>query len=80
MVLNTQLCKHAAYRGGQEKNYHRAANGHTRTVQCKEDECERAIITAKRSSPIQIWSFLVQVAARQGLIYQRVRKVRLEDL
>ena len=56
MVLNTQLCEHAAYRGGKEKKYHRAANGHTRTVQCKEDECERH---GPGSSPLQLWSILV---------------------
>ena len=36
MVLkDTQLCPHSSYFGGDEREFHRGANGHTRHVTCK---------------------------------------------
>ena len=49
MTLQTSLCHHSSYHGGKEKKFFRAANGHTRTIQCKEDECNKAVIASTRS-------------------------------
>ncbi|CAE7610026.1 30S ribosomal protein S1, chloroplastic [Symbiodinium microadriaticum] len=39
--LRTNLCAHASSRGGRERNYHPAANSHTRSIMCKEPECNK---------------------------------------
>ena len=54
------LCEHSVYRGGQERQFHRGANGHTRHITCK--DCEKNVITARRKDPTQLWSYLVQLA------------------
>ena len=86
MTLKTDICHHAAYNGGKEKKFLRAANGHTRTVRCKEDECGRSVLSAKRKEPVELWGFLVQIAlctlwgskARSRAFWQRISAVTLE--
>ena len=58
--LRTNLCAHASSRGGRERNYHPAANSHTRSIMCKEPECNKAVVQARRRF------FLVQVALCAG--------------
>ena len=85
---NTDLCEHASSNGGDERHFHRAANGHQRQVMCKKDSGGRAVISAKRREPVQLWSFLVQVAmctlwgtrARSRALFQRVTQVRVQAL
>lgn len=63
MVLkDTQLCAHSSYHGGDEKDYHRGANGHTRQVTCKNSECDKTVISARRRDASQLWRYLVQIA------------------
>ena len=63
MVLRApDLCEHATYNGGEEKKFHRSANGHVRQVLCKESECDRAVIQANRKEPTEMWKFLTLVA------------------
>eukprot|EP00435_Cladocopium_sp_Y103_P028069 s1984_g7.t1 len=63
MVLKeTALCEHATYHGGDERRFHRGANGYCRFVSCKEPDCNKNVIKADRKSPSQMWSYLVQVA------------------
>ena len=89
MVLRADdLCDHASYKGGNERKYRRSANGFTRQILCKEDECNRPVIVAQRKEPIQLWKFLVQVAlftrwgarARSRALFQHVTKCRGEAL
>ena len=85
------LCSHSSYKGGNERKYHRSTNGHTRAtrgIHCKEPECERAVILARRKEPAELWSFLVQVAlctlwgpkSRSRALFARVSQVRSEAL
>ena len=82
------LCSHSSYKGGNERKYHRSANGCTRGIHCKEPECERAVILARRKEPAELWSFLVQVAlctlwgtkSRSRALFARVSQVRSEAL
>ena len=62
MVLkDTKLCEHSQYLGGEEKQFHRNANGHVRQIVCK--ECDRGVIVARRKGDVsQLWGYLVQVA------------------
>ncbi|CAE7616057.1 RE2, partial [Symbiodinium sp. CCMP2592] len=86
--LRTNLCEHASSKGGREKKFHRAANGHMRSIMCKEPECDKAVIQAKRKDGVSLWSFLVQVAlctlwgsrARSRALFARVGQVRAEAL
>jgi hypothetical protein len=57
---NTKLREHTEANGGDERQFHRGANGHTRHVSCK--DCDKTIVTARRKEPAQLWSYLVQVA------------------
>ena len=56
----TKLCEHASSNGGREREFHRGANGHTRHITCK--ECNETVIVARRKQPVQLWSYLVQIA------------------
>ena len=59
MVLRAdELCHHATYHGGEEKKFHRSANGHVRQVLCKEDECDRPVLQGRRKEPVEMWKFL----------------------
>ena len=86
--LRTNLCEHASSNGGREKKFHRSANGHTRSIMCKEPECDKAVIQARRKDAVSLWSFLVQVAlctlwgtkARSRALFSRVGQVRAEAL
>ena len=89
MVLkDTQLCAHSSYLGGKEREYHRGANGHTRHITCKDDECNKTVISAKRKDPAQLWRYLVQVAlctlwgraARSRELFSSVCRVREQAL
>ena len=61
MVLKeTQHCEHLSYCGGDEKQIHRGANGHTRHLTCK--QCDKTVICGRRREAVQMWSYLVQVA------------------
>ena len=67
------MCEQSSYRGGDEKKYYRSGNVHTRGIDCKEDECRHAVITARS---------LVQVAittpwGRRRALAQRIAKVRV---
>ena len=63
MVLkDTQLCAHRGYYGGNEREYHRGAHGHTRHIVCKDIECSKTEIFAERKDPGQLWRYLVQIA------------------
>eukprot|EP00434_Breviolum_minutum_P011223 symbB.v1.2.009904.t1/scaffold605.1/size182108/4 len=86
MVLkDTKLCEHAVYNGGEEKQYHRGANGHTRHITCK--QCDRNVIIARRKEPIQLWAYLTQVAlctkwgtaSRARGLASHVAQLSLED-
>ena len=55
-----QLCEHASYHGGSERQFHRGANGHTRHITCK--ECNKSVIVARRKEPVQLWAYLTQIA------------------
>ena len=80
------LCEHSVYRGGQERQFHRGANGHTRHITCK--ECEKNVITARRKDPAQLWSYLVQLAmctkwgsfARSSELARNVARLTLENV
>ena len=62
MVLRVEeLCEHSSYRGGEERKFHRSANGHVRQVLCKEGECDRAVLQAHRKEPVEMWKFLTMV-------------------
>ena len=87
MILRADdLCEHSSYKGGQERRFHRTANGHSRQIMCKEPECDRAVVAASRKEPIRLWAFLVQIAlctlwgrkARSRAYFQRVCLVRGE--
>ena len=86
--LSEQVCEHSVYRAGEEKKYQRAANGHTRSVSCKEPECDKTVVSARRKEPVQLWKFLVVVAlctkwgrrARSRALSQYVAKVRADYL
>eukprot|EP00435_Cladocopium_sp_Y103_P024701 s85_g6.t1 len=89
MVLkDTQLCAHSSYYGGNEREYHRGANGHTRHIVCKDSECNKTVISAKRKDPGQLWRYLVQVAlctlwgraARSRELFASVCRVREKAL
>ncbi|CAE7766366.1 GIP, partial [Symbiodinium sp. CCMP2456] len=56
-----ELCQHASYNGGEEKKFHRSANGHVRQVLCKEHECDRAVLEARRKEPLELWRFLTMI-------------------
>ena len=86
MVLRTaSLCEHASYHGGQEKQFHRGANGHTRFITCK--DCEKSVILAKRNDPAQLWAYLVTLAlctkwgsaARSRELAATVGRLTLQD-
>ena len=63
MVLrDTDLCGHSSYNGGDERKFFRSANGHMRGVHCKDDVCGRAVISAQRKEPVQLWKYFVLVA------------------
>ena len=63
MVLkDTQLCEHSSYFGGNEREFHRGANGHTRHVTCKDKDCDKTVIVAKRKDASQLWRYMVQIA------------------
>eukprot|EP00435_Cladocopium_sp_Y103_P065449 s520_g27.t1 len=63
MVLkDTQLCPHSSYLGGDEREYHRGANGHTRHLTCKNSECDKTVIVGRRRDASQMWRYLVQIA------------------
>jgi len=63
MVLkDTTLFEHSSFHGGNVRQFHRGANGHTRFVTCKEDSCDKTVIKAKRKTPHELWSYLVQIA------------------
>ena len=62
VLRDTNLCEHSTYRGGEEKKFMRSANGHSRQIMCKDDACNRAVISASRKEPRELWSYLVQVA------------------
>ena len=65
MVLkDTQVCEHGSYFGGIEREFHRGANGHTRHATCKDQDCNKTIIVAKRKDASQLWRYLVQIALR----------------
>ncbi|CAE7722529.1 GIP, partial [Symbiodinium necroappetens] len=87
MTLRAEnLCQHSSYKGGDEKKYHRSANGHSRQIMCKEPECDKPVIQANRREPARLWAFLVQIAlctlwgrrARSRALFQRVTMVRGE--
>ena len=85
--IGDEVCEHCVYNGGEEKRLHRAANGHSRSVSCKEPACDKVIFTAKRKEPIELWRFLVLVAlgnqvgaAGSRAVCQRVASVRQQDL
>ena len=45
MVLkDTSLYEHGSFHGGDERHYHRGANGCSRFVTCKEDSCDKTVI------------------------------------
>ena len=56
----TPHCEHLSYYGGEEKQLHRSASGHTRHMTCK--QCDKTVICGRRREPTQLWSYLVQVA------------------
>ena len=62
MVLKQhKLCEHSSYCGGEERQFHRGANGYTRHITCK--DCDKSgVILARRKEPAQLWAYLVQVA------------------
>ena len=87
MVLkDTTLCEHSSFHGGDERQFHRGANGYSRFVTCKEDSCDKTVIKAKRKTPHELWSYLVQIAlctkwgqaARSRALFNNVCKVRGE--
>ncbi|CAE7548475.1 RE2, partial [Symbiodinium necroappetens] len=87
MVLKDHdLCEHAEYFGGNEKRFHRSANGFTRAIMCKEPECGKAIIQAHRKDAVELWKFLVLIAvgtkygrkARSRALFQYVGRLRFE--
>ena len=87
MVLkDTTLFEHSSFHGGNVRQFHRGANGHTRFVTCKEDSCDKTVIKAKRKTPHELWSYLVQIAlctkwgqaARFRALFNNVCKVRGE--
>ena len=89
MVLkDTQLCEHSSYFGGNEREFHRGANGHTRHVTCKDKDCNQTIIVAKRKDATQLWRYLVQIAlctrwgsaARSRELFASVCRVRDQAL
>ena len=89
MVLkDTQLCEHSSYFGGNEREFHRGANGHTRHVTCKDKDCNQTIIVAKRKDAAQLWCYLVQIAlctrwgsaARSRELFASVCRVRDQAL
>eukprot|EP00435_Cladocopium_sp_Y103_P049373 s347_g14.t2 len=87
MVLKeTSLCEHSSYHGGDERQFHRGANGYSRFVMCKVDTCDKPVIKAKRKTPHELWAYLVQIAlctkwgqaARSRALFNTVCKVRGE--
>ena len=63
MVLkDTSLCEHSVYFGGNERQYHRGANGHTRHIRCREPDCNSTVILARRKEPAQLWKYLTLIA------------------
>ena len=85
MVLkDLTLCSHSSYLGGDEKQFHRGANGHTRHVSCKEDDCNKTVITGRRKVPSEMWRYLVLIAlttkwgqaARSRELFANVCRVR----
>eukprot|EP00435_Cladocopium_sp_Y103_P062124 s1878_g23.t1 len=83
---NTKLCEHTESNGGEERQFHRGANGHTRHVSCR--DCDKTILCALRKEPIQLWGYLVQVAmcmrfgkdARYRAFLQRMERVKKEKM
>lgn len=45
------LCEHATSNGGDERQHHRGANGHTRHISCK--DCDNTIACARRKELLQ---------------------------
>ena len=89
MVLkDTQHCEHSSYFGGNEREFHRGANGHTRHLTCKDKDCNQTIIVAKRKDATQLWRYLVQIAlctrwgsaARSRELFASVCRVRDQAL
>eukprot|EP00434_Breviolum_minutum_P038574 symbB.v1.2.034224.t1/scaffold4384.1/size41667/2 len=82
----TKLCEHASSNGGREREFHRGANGHTRHITCK--ECNETVIVARRKQPVQLWSYLVQIAMctkwgqkmRSTALYHRVSSLTSQSL
>lgn len=82
----TKLCEHASSNGGREREFHRGANGHTRHITCK--ECNETVIVARRKQPVQLWSYLVQIAMctkwgqkmRSTALYHRVSTLTSQSL
>lgn len=82
----TKLCEHATSNGGREREFHRGANGHTRHITCK--ECNETVIVARRKQPVQLWSYLVQIAMctkwgqkmRSTALYHRVSSLTSQSL
>ena len=71
--LRTNLCEHASSNGGREKKFHRSANGHTRSIMCKEPECDKAVIQARRKEVAlcTLWG----TKARSRALFSRVGQV-----
>ncbi len=58
MVLkDTSSCEHPSYHGGNERQYHRGASGHTRHIRCREPDCNSTVILARRKEPAQLSHF-----------------------
>ena len=63
MVLkDISLCERSSYFGGNERQYHRGANGHTRHIRCREADCNSTVILARRKEPVQLWKYLTLIA------------------
>ena len=89
MVLKeASLCEHSVYHGGSESKFFRGANGQSRYITCKERDCDKVVIRAKRTDPSDLWRYLVMVAlctkwgqaARSRGLFQRAYQVRREAL
>ena len=87
MVLrDNDFCEHTSQHGGDERCFHRSANGFTRSILCKELGCDKAIIQTQRKDPAELWKYIVLIAlgtkygkkARARAIYQTVSQLRFE--
>eukprot|EP00435_Cladocopium_sp_Y103_P035729 s1670_g9.t1 len=59
---DNELCEHSVYFGGDEKYYHRSANGYTRHVTCQDLSCAKTVIKASRRYNVEMWKYLVIIA------------------